>query len=120
MGNYGQPGFRCHAMGEPHCAPSVPSRSAGSRVQLLHGGILAARLAGALGSVAGRFPRGLRRSVNLKKQAYYPESYSIRLPEGFLEKIAEAAREAGMSPAEWLRWAIRRGLDASRKSSRRR
>ena len=56
----------------------------------------------------------------MKKRGYYPESYSLRLPEGSLEKIAEAAREAGMSPAEWLRRAIRRGLDASKKSSRRR
>ena len=93
---------------------------AGSRVRLLRGGILAAPLTEALGSVPGRFPLGLRRSVNVKKRGYYPESYSLRLPEGSLEKIAEAAREAGMSPAEWLRRAIRRDLDASKKSSRRR
>jgi len=82
------------------------------------GVLVAASLAGALGSLPGRFPPSSRRSVNVKR-GYYPESYSLRLPEGSLEKIAEAAREAGMSPAEWLRRAIRRDLDAAKKSSRR-
>ncbi|MDE2975139.1 MAG: ribbon-helix-helix domain-containing protein [Gemmatimonadota bacterium] len=53
-------------------------------------------------------------------RGYYPESYTIRLPEGYLERISEAAREEGMSPAEWLRRAIRRELDAVKKKSRRR
>ena len=49
------------------------------------------------------------------KRGHYPEQYSFRLTEGSIEKIVEAAREAGMSPAEWIRWAIRRALAAQKR-----
>jgi len=54
------------------------------------------------------------------KRGYYPQSYTLRMPDGYLEKISEAAREEGMSPAEWMRRAIRRELEAARESGRRR
>lgn len=49
------------------------------------------------------------------KRAHFPEALSIRLPNGYLEKIDLAAADAGMSPPEWVRHVIRRALDADRK-----
>ena len=52
------------------------------------------------------------------KKTYFPEAYTLRLPEGYRSRIDDAARDRGMTPAEWLRRAVTRALEAHRKKSR--
>ena len=44
-----------------------------------------------------------------------PETVGLGLPDGALARIDRAARESGMTRAEWIRACIRRGLDLARK-----
>lgn len=53
------------------------------------------------------------------KKGYFPESYSLRLPAGYLAKIDRAAEEAGMSRPEWLRHLLRRALGAAQRKRQR-
>jgi len=51
----------------------------------------------------------------MPKKPVLPDSYSIRLPKGFRDQIERAAEEKGQSPAEWIRDAIRSGLETQRR-----
>ncbi len=50
------------------------------------------------------------------KKTYFPEAYSLRLPDGYRHRIDDAARESGMTPAEWIRNAVTRALNDYEKS----
>ena len=47
------------------------------------------------------------------------EVISLRCPDGWRTRIHDAARQDEQNPAEWMRSAIRRALEATRKRSER-
>ena len=51
----------------------------------------------------------------MPRKGYFPDTYSIRLPEGLRDKIERAAEENSQSPSEWVRDAIRTALEAQRR-----
>lgn len=55
----------------------------------------------------GQNPRGRRVS--------FPETLTVGLSAGWLGRLTRAAEHDGMSRAEYVRAALRRALDASRK-----
>lgn len=55
-------------------------------------------------------------SIFAMKKTYFPEAYSLRLPDGYRHRIDDAARESGMTPAEWIRNAVTRALNDHEKS----
>ena len=61
-----------------------------------------------------------RNRAHAKPQTYFPDTISIRCPAGTREQVAQAAELDGVSPAEWLRGLLRKGLEASRKKRARR
>ena len=65
-----------------------------------------------------RVPNPRRRFYTKMKKTYFPEAYTLRMPEGYRSQIEAAARDSGMTPAEWIRRAVTRALDAHRKSRR--
>ncbi len=76
--------------------------------------------------MAGRKPekasaKALARTrAHAKPQTYFPDTISIRCLAGTREQVADAAELDGVSPAEWLRGLLRKGLKASRRKRARR
>ncbi len=54
------------------------------------------------------------------RRVHFPDTISIRCPAGTREQVADAAELDGVSPAEWLRGLLRKGLEASRRKRARR
>jgi len=52
--------------------------------------------------------------------SYYPDTVSLRLPPGTKDRIGRLARNAGRSPADWLREAVRRAVENAERTERRR
>ena len=59
------------------------------------------------------------RSVSTGRRVAYPETLSVALSTGWLDRIDTAADALGMSRADYVRRALRRALDASRKAAAR-
>lgn len=51
---------------------------------------------------------------------YYPESVSVRTPEGWPARVRAAAEAAEIDPGQFLREAIRRALETAERAERRR
>lgn len=57
-----------------------------------------------------------RTCAHEKPRVHFPDTISFGPPAGTLVQVTEAAAELdGVSPIEWLRGLLRRGLEASRK-----
>ncbi len=61
-----------------------------------------------------------RTRAHAKPKVHFPDTISFRCPAGTLAEVAAAAELDGVSPAEWLRGLLRKGLQASRKKRARR
>ena len=60
------------------------------------------------------------RAHDAHRKVHFLDTISFRCPTGTLAEVADAAELDGVSPAEWLRGLLRRGLQASRKKRARR
>lgn len=50
-----------------------------------------------------------------RRKAHYPDKIGVACPAGTRDRIEEAAAFDRLSPAEWMRQALRLALDAARK-----
>lgn len=49
-----------------------------------------------------------------------PDRIAVAVPAGTRQAVERAAESDGMTPADWLRRLVRRGIDAARKRRERR
>lgn len=63
-------------------------------------------------SALARARKGRRRG---RRGIRLPDAVTIKCPPGTRDRIEEAADFDGLTPAEWLRAALRAALDAARK-----
>ena len=50
-----------------------------------------------------------------RRKAHYPDKIGVACPAGTRDRIEEAAAFDRLSPAEWMRRALRLALEAARK-----
>lgn len=59
--------------------------------------------------------RASARERRPKRRAWLPDKIAVACPPGTRKRIEAAAEHDGLTPAEWMRAALRASLEAARK-----